>query len=326
MSEKTFDLMGFGDPFLDLVTKIERLPEHNKNCPMLDHCFQGGGNVPTAVVAGARLGLKTALIGSVGDDLFGRLSLSDLAYNGVNTDAMRVHAGKKSNFSICITESAVGGKEFIVSHGDFEQIRPEELNPDFLRSARMLHTGLITDAAEKACAIVHEAGGKVSVDAPYYKPHVYEHYRCFDIFIGSEMYYEAMCGDEGLEPAEYKKNMRLLSAKGPEIVIFTFGSAGCRGVCKAGYFELPAIPVKVADTTGAGDVFHGAFDYAYLQGWDAVRCARFASAVSAIKCTRPGGRAGIPSLSVVTRFLQDGVIDYTEIDERVAHYQSGISI
>ena len=88
-------------------------------------------------------------------------------------------------------------------------------------------------------------------------------------------------------------------------------------------FELPAFKVNVVDTTGAGDVFHGAFDYAYLQGWDVKKCARFASGASAIKCTRPGGRAGIPDLLTLTRFLEEGVIDYTEIDERVRHYKQG---
>lgn len=324
MNEKKIDIIGFGDPFLDLVVEIGKLPESNTNCPMHEHCFQGGGNVATAMVAASRLGLSASLIGSVGDDLFGRMSLSDLEYNGVDVAHMAVNKDKKSNFSICVTECDIKGKEFFVEHGDFEQITPEELDEAYIKSAKMLHTGLITPAVIKACDWMHEAGGKVSIDAPYYKPFVYENYRYFDIFIGSEMYYEAMCEDNGYDPKEYEKNMNSIRKEGCEIVIFTFGGDGSRGVSSEGYFELPSIPVNVADTTGAGDVFHGAFDYAYLQGMSVTECAKLATSTSAIKCTRPGGRSGIPTWDVLKKFMETGEIDYTEIDERVAHYKQGI--
>lgn len=323
---KSIDLIGFGDPFLDLVIKVDKLPETNTNCPMNDYCFQGGGNVAAALCAASVLGLKTSLIGCAGDDLFGRMSVSDLKYNGVDVSKMHIAGGKRSNFSICAAETEIGGKEFISSHGNFEQIAPEDLDEDYIKSAKMLHTALITPAAVKACELIHESGGKVSIDAPYFKPHVYENYKHFDIFIGSEMYYSLMCDKLCLNPDEYEKNMKMVQKEGPEIVIFTFGGDGCRGIYGDRYFDIPAIRVDAVDTTGAGDVFHGAFDYAYLQGWDAEKCARFATGVSAVKCTRPGGRAGLPTLEILEKFLETGEIDYTEIDKRVSHYKKGITI
>lgn len=326
MSNKIVDIIGIGDPFLDLVVEVDKLPKSNTNCPMHSRCFQGGGNVATAMVTAARLGLQTSLIGSVGDDLFGKLSLSDLVYNNVDTEKMVVHSGKKSNFSVCLSERKVRGKEFIVGHGDFEDLGNEYINEDYIKSARMLHTGYITPAVIRACEYIHEAGGRVSIDAPYYKPFVFENYKHFDIFIGSEMYYDSMCEANGYVPGEYEKNMNILRKSGCEIVIFTFGEKGCCGVYEDKYFEIPAIKVDAVDTTGAGDVFHGAFDYAYLRGWNAEKCARFSTGVSAIKCTRPGGRSGIPTLDVLEKFLKTGEIDYTEIDKRVEHYQSGITL
>ena len=106
-----FDLIGFGDPFFDLVVHLPKLPETNKSCQMKEYCFQGGGNVPTACVAAARLGAKVSLIGCVGDDLFGKLGLNDLQYNGVDISKMKVKKGRKSNFSICITETEIQGKK-----------------------------------------------------------------------------------------------------------------------------------------------------------------------------------------------------------------------
>lgn len=326
MNNKTIDILGIGDPFLDLVVEIDKLPESNTNCPMHGRCFQGGGNVATALVAAARLGMKVSLIGSVGDDLFGKLSMSDLVYNNVDVSRMVVHSGKKSNFSVCLSERGVNGKEFIVGHGDFEDLNDAYMDEDYIKSAKMLHTGYITHAVIKACEYMHEAGGKVSIDAPYYKPFVFENYRHFDIFIGSEMYYDTMCEANGYVRDAYEKNMNILRNEGCEIVIFTFGEKGCRGVSADTYFEIPAIKVDVVDTTGAGDVFHGAFDYAYLCGYDVEECARFATGVSAIKCTRPGGRSGIPTLDILKKFLKTGEIDYSEIDRRVEHYQSGIML
>lgn len=326
MYEKAIDLIGFGDPILDLVIKMDRLPETNKNCQINEYVFQGGGNVPTACVAAARLGLKTFLIGCVGDDLFGKLALSDLEYNHVDATKISVQKGKKSNFCICVTESQIESKEFIGAPGNLEEIKIEDLDENFFRSARLMHVGVITPAVARACDIVHEAGGKISIDANYYRPYTYDYYDKIDIFIGSEMYYGAFCEDKGLEPSEYEQNMQILKRLGPEIVIFTFGEEGCKGVYGEHYFEVPALKVDVEDTTGAGDVFHGAFDYFYLQGFGVEKCAEYATGVSAIKCTRPGGRSGIPTLSVLEKFLKTGEIDYSEIDTRVEHYKKGISL
>ena len=74
------------------------------------------------------------------------------------------------------------------------------------------------------------------------------------------------------------------------------------------------------DTVGAGDVFHGAYLTGLLRGYDALEAARLATAVSCIKCTRIGGRAGIPDLKTAEVFLRTGKIDYREIDERVDFY------
>jgi len=63
--------------------------------------------------------------------------------------------------------------------------------------------------------------------------------------------------------------------------------------------------VKVVDTTGAGDVFHGAFIYGLLKKWSLKRIARFANACAAMKCRKLGGRAGIPALREVESFMKN---------------------
>ena len=118
--------------------------------------------------------------------------------------------------------------------------------------------------------------------------------------------------------------MRYVKSKGPETVIFTFGSDGCKGVYGENTFSLPAMDVPVVDTTGAGDVFHGAFDAAYLNGMDVVSAAKYATGVSSIKCTEMGGRAGIPDKETLEKFLKTGKIDRSNIIKRFEHYKRGI--
>lgn len=325
MDNKELDIIGLGDPNMDLIVELEKLPETNTNMRMYEYCFQGGGNVATAVAASGMLGLKSAIVGIVGDDLLAQNAVEDFAYNHVDTSHLVVRENTRSNFCLCVTERYNQGKEFISKPGSFSLLTPEDLDEAFIKSAKVLHIGLFNPAVEQACKWIHEAGGKVSIDAAYYRPDIYENYQNIDIFIASETYYRELCADKGFDPADYEPAMRYVQQHGPETVIFTFGSEGCRGVWKDQYFALPAFQVDVVDSTGAGDVFHGAYIYAYLQGWEAEKCARFSSAVSAIKCTRLGGRAGIPDLPTVERFLRDGYIDYTKIDARVEQYRRGFT-
>jgi hypothetical protein len=97
--------------------------------------------------------------------------------------------------------------------------------------------------------------------------------------------------------------LRVLAGFGPPCVGLTLGEAGSAFMYCGEVVEVPGFPVDVVDTTGAGDVFHGAFLYGLLRGWEARDILQFANAVSALKCTRLGGRTGIPRIEDVWRFL-----------------------
>jgi sugar/nucleoside kinase (ribokinase family) len=92
---------------------------------------------------------------------------------------------------------------------------------------------------------------------------------------------------------------------GPQHVAITRGERGVVSLNGDTYRELDAFQVDVVDTTGAGDVFHGAFCYGLLAGYEVETNLLFSSAVAAIKCTRLGGRAGIPRMPEVRRFLKE---------------------
>jgi len=173
---------------------------------------------------------------------------------------------------------------------------------------------------KQAALWAREKGVGVVFDADHYQKEIAQNYELIDVFIASEFYYRTVFGSDD----HYERNCRSIQKEGPDIIIFTFGERGCLGIFDDEFFKLPAFQVPVMDTTGAGDVFHGAFIYGLLQGWGVEETARFSSAVSAIKCTRVGGRVGIPDVPTVEKFLKKGVIDFTEIDQRVAFYRNRI--
>lgn len=324
MMEKTLDVIGLANPMQDLLVDLDKLPVTNQNMRLKEYCFQGGGNVTTALAAAGTLGLKASCVGVVGDDLFGYANIEDFKFNHVDTSRIVIDPGKRTDFSIAVTESGCDGKNFLSISGTCRQLQPEDLDEKYIQSAKVLHLGgLITPACVRAAEMIHASGGKVCIDANYYRPDVYENYAHYDFFIASETYYKGVVADKGLDGNDRESVVRYIRSQGPEVVLFTFGTEGGFGLDGDEFFTWPIFKVKTVDSTGAGDVFHGAYIYCYLQGWDIKTSVRFCAAVSAIKCTRQGGRMGIPTAEHVMKFLETGEIDQKELNEREFHYRHG---
>ncbi len=325
-----YDIIGIGNPGQDMVVELEKIPYEEVSSRMYDCSFQGGGWVATALCAAGNLGAKASFVGVIGDDIFGKMITEDFKFNNVDTSHLVVEEGKRSNFCICITERSTKSKHLISRGGELREVEPYDIDEALIKSAKMIHVGFVNEAVRKAADIIHSSGGKVSVDAAYYKPYVYENYDIFDIFIGSEYYFNGVCEELGMDNAsalsdeEKYKVMRYVQEKGPEIVIFTFGEHGSMGIYGDECFKQAAMDAEIKDTTGAGDVFHGAFDVAYLKGLSVPDAAKFATGVSTIKCTELGGRAAIPSMEILEGFLKNGKINTGEIKKRVDKYSHGL--
>ena len=160
------------------------------------------------------------------------------------------------------------------------------------------------------------------VEADRYSPELEAGIGLTDVFICSEFFFRGMYGDDAVENGLEEK-LRDMAARGPRIAVVTLGARGYAGVDRAGFFTGEAFSnIAVVDTTGAGDVFHGAFLCGLLRGWDARTTARFAAGVSAVKCTVLGGRAGIPDFATAQHFLDSGEIRHDIIDQWIAYYKA----
>jgi sugar/nucleoside kinase (ribokinase family) len=111
---------------------------------------------------------------------------------------------------------------------------------------------------------------------------------------------------------DYLAACRAVRAMGPQHVVVTRGERGLVYLDDGDLADMPAFEVEVVDTTGAGDVFHGAFAYGLVQGLALVRNLQFASAAAAMKCRQLGGRAGIPGRDEVVGFLVERGVDWAQ--------------
>jgi sulfofructose kinase len=304
----SFDMVGLGLCTHDYIAVVPHAPAFESSVRMSAVSEQGGGPAATATVAARRLGARAAFMGVVGDDSPGRFILEDFRRYDVDISQVKVRLGATSQFMICLVEEGTGRRGFVASPASARPLQIDEIDPDMIRSARFLHLdGRSLEVSIAAAKVAQDAGVIVVLDATTAKgmepllSHV-------DILITSRFFYEDIArGDSALTVVK-----RLLDY-GPQEAIITLGERGCVCANAEGSFPLPAFDVKpVIDTTGCGDVFHGAYIAAKLRGYGIRQAAQFASAVAGLKVRAMGGRQGIPGITEVLEFLHAELPDEWE--------------
>jgi ribokinase len=289
---------GIGYCGLDYLCRVPRVPLDDK-VELAESLIQGGGPCATALVAAARLGADTAFCGTVGDDERGAQILRGLAENGVDTSGVRTRRNAVSPVSFCWIDAKTRGRSIAWSRGTARPLGPREIDRARLMRSDVLHLdGHQTRAALAAAAIARAHGVTVSIDAGTLVPEIDDLLARCDLIIASENFVARYTG----EPSPRNALKRLFA--GPcRFAAVTLGKKGSLGFDGKRFFRCPPFDVKVVDTTGAGDVYHGAFVFAYAQGRAWPECMRFATVVAALKCTAFGGRTGIPDLKTTERHL-----------------------
>ncbi len=315
-----YDVLGIGTPVSDYLINVEHLPKPNSGARMLANAWQYGGKVASAMAALGRLGTRCAMMAVVGDDPDGYAQKRDFEFNGVSTEHLILKEGFETAYCVVISDLETAGRSILGCPRNVPRLTVDMLDKAAIQDTRYLHIESGNEVSRQAAIWCREAGGQICVDADGYNAEIEAMIPLVDIFIPSEFYYKTRYGTEQ-DPLACCREM---AAQGPHTVIITLGEKGCVGVSPAGEFQLPSFSVEVVDTTGAGDVFHGAFLYGMVQGWDAQRAARFASAFAAIKCTAVGGRAALATPDMVERFMAAGgklsEEDRAVIAQRVARY------
>ena len=298
------EVIGLGISNVDVVLRLEQMPTWEDPGRLSGFALANGGPAGTACAVAAMFGVRTGFIDTIGKDEMAMRKQRELEQVGVDLSHMVKRDGPEDHVVIVYVNEKTGERCFSSLRGFVSQpIRPEELDRDYLISAQYLHLDCNhVEAALRAARWMHEAGKKVVLDGsktnrPIPEPRQ-ELVAETDILICSSGFGTMLTGHKDL----WKVGRSILD-RGPGIVVQTEGEDGSYTVSADEEFHTPAFEVDVVDTTGAGDVFHGAYLVGLVRGWDLRRTATFASAVAAIQCTVLGNRNGIPSMEEVEAFL-----------------------
>lgn len=299
---ENIQVIGLGQASLDCLGTVPFYPQEDGKIEMTEIHIQCGGPASTALATLSRLGISTSFLGSVSDDYFGREILKGLKEEMIDTSFLKITPGYISHFAyIAITEGK-GNRTVFWNKGNVPFLDPSDVNLSYFKKARILHLDcLMIDASLEAARQAKEMGIKVVLDAGTMREGVLDLISISDILIASERFAEPLTGP-GMSP---EKAIEKLNQHCPGDVIITLGAYGSIGLFNGDIIFQESFPVNVVDTTGAGDVYHGAYIYGILQNWDMPRCMRFASAVSAMKCREIGARKGIPDLKDVQKYIDN---------------------
>jgi sulfofructose kinase len=324
-SLETVDLVGIGLNATDTLLIVDEFPPYAGKVPLKEELMSPGGQVATAVVTCAKLGLKTRYIGTIGDDIRGNIQRESLEGTGVDTSGLLVREGAPNQTGFIIIDTRTGERTVLWQRVDALRLQRSDLKIEHILSSRMLHIdGYDTDAAAYAAGIAQGHGIPVSLDVDTVYPDFEQVLKRVDILVASSTWPRKWTGE-----ADVFKALRLLQAEYRfEVASMTLGQYGSLFL-KGGNWEYsPAFEVHCVDTTGAGDVFHGALCYAMLQGMDSHAALEFANAAAAINCTAIGARGHIPTISEVESLLAQGTRGSVkrrrsdEIEERLAEANS----
>jgi ribokinase len=300
------DIVGLGLCTLDVLMRLRNMPTWEEGTRLQSFGLDGGGPVATAMVASAKLGARVGYVGTAGTDVAAEIKLRAMRETGIDLSRLKVIDGPERSVVAVFVHADTGERCFAGVEGIFRaRLQPEDLDREYITSADFLHLdGLFPDAAIQAAKWMRAAGKKVVLDGHKTNGPVAEHMRTLvglsNIVISGGGFVQSLTGKR-----DYWEAMAAALQLGPSIYVQTEGPEGCNTITATERFHTPIFKVDVVDTTGAGDVFHGAYIVGLLHGWSLPSVAQFSAAVSAIKCTKLGGRAGIPRFDEVISFLAE---------------------
>ena len=296
-----FDVLGIGYSAMDYTGIVPRYPDLDEKVELTRFARQGGGPCANAMVTVARLGGKASYVGRMGDDDFGRFMLDQLRAEGVDTSQVVIEPGAQSQFSFIVVDADTGKRTIFWTRSEIPSLGAEEISREHVLSARVLHVdGHDLLAAAEAVIWANEAGIPVVFDGGTARGGSDLMVDHADYAVVSHRFARTFTGEDDPEAGARK-----LFRGRHRLAAVTMGDAGCVYVTAEGTFYQPLFEVDVIDTTGAGDVFHGALSFGVSKGWPIPESIEFASAVAAVKCTELGGRMGIPSLPEALVFLRE---------------------
>ena len=295
------DLVGVGLNATDTLITLPIFPIPGSKVEYRDPKVLPGGQVATTVIACQQWGLSTRYVGKLGDDDAARLHRAAFAAAGVETQLIAV-PGAASPQSLILVDAA--GERTVLGRLDERLfLQPGDLNREWIVNADALHIdGHDTAAATLAASWAHQAGIPVIADLDELYPGVEELLALVDYAVVSRDFPTRLMAEPDLDTALRKMHRRF----GARLTAATLGEEGVVAWDGKRLHHAGAYRVPVADTTGAGDIFHAGFIYGLTQKWPLEQQLDFACAAAALNCMGIGARGGIRSVKAIEELRKTG--------------------
>lgn len=294
------DVLGIGLNATDTLLLVPEFPAYAGKVAFRREMLSPGGQVATAVVACARLGLRTKYIGTIGDDMRGQIQRESLSGTGVDTSGLIVRANCPNQTAYILIDERTGERTVLWQRADCLRLRPDEIQESEIANARLLHIdGYDVEASVVAASAARKHRVPVSIDVDTVYPGFDAVLRNVDYLVAGSGWPAKWTGEKDpfVALAQLQKEYSFT------VAAMTLGDHGSLALFEGRWFYSAAFQVTCADTTGAGDAFHGAFCCAVVEGMPMDDALEFSNAAAALNCTAIGARGHIPVRSEIQELI-----------------------
>lgn len=284
-----------GHAAYDITLLIDHFPVENSKVRTGEDVECGGGAAANAAYLLAKWGTNTSFVGAVGDDLYGKRVCEEFQRIGVNITYLEVTADFRTTTSYILANRSNGTRTIVVSRSKNRGAKTPKLETVFdviLVDGEELEISLDVLSKNKDAISVLDAGNlKENIVKLAYKVN---YVVCSKDFAEEFTNMKINPLDENSLYPVYDK----LKQEFKNNVIITLGEHGSFTKF-ADYKLIPSIRVKAIDSTGAGDIYHGAFTYFLANGYSLLDSMWYANVAGGLSVTKVGGKQSMPELSEV---------------------------
>ncbi|NLK08591.1 MAG: ribokinase [Firmicutes bacterium] len=293
---------------MDLVAKTSRMPLKGETILGSDFQIVPGGKGANQAVAAARLGGRVRLVGRVGDDLFGRQLLDNLANNHVDSTMVHISEGTPTGSAVIVVDEQ-GENSIIVVPGANNQISSSDIEAatDVIITAGLVLVQLEIplQVVETVIKIAGRAEVPVILDPAPMRPIKRNLLTSVDIITPNRVEAQMLAQEDLRNVEDAKLIAKKLNSWGIPVVLVKLGEDGVVVATEQEIRHIPAYSVAVEDTTAAGDAFAGGLAVALSEGQPLYTAIQFANAVGALTVTQLGAQSAIPTRPEVEQFLKE---------------------
>lgn len=283
----------FGSINVDLVIRVERMPRPGETIRGSDYRLIPGGKGANQALAARRAGAEVKLIGAVGSDSIADIALAELEPAGVGLANVRRMDGASGMAIVTVDQN--GENAIVVSPGANAHASASGFELGGEGDTLLLQMLLPIEESVSAARRARDAGARTILSIAPFRPVKIAQLEAFAVVIVNEHEAADLAASYGIGGGDEATIVAALSKHLDRTVIATLGSAGAVASQGGDVFRVPALPVDVIDTTGAGDAFAGALAAFLDEGMSLQDAMRMAAVAGSLACTRYGAQPSFPT-------------------------------